>query len=154
MSGLASSETRLDPGAVNVRLGEGRTAEVLRNLCYQIRSGFDGQKQWAGICDTMRDLFGVTLEEPQYVTERGEITMAYVDHDGTRLDLSSAGRGLQQTLLIMAYLAVNPSSVVLIDEPDAHLEVLRQRQIYELLCQCVQEQGANHCRQPFGSCAQ
>ena len=36
MSGLAATETRLDPGAINVRIGEGRTAEVLRNLCYQI----------------------------------------------------------------------------------------------------------------------
>jgi hypothetical protein len=36
MSGLAAQETRLDPGAINVRLGEGRTAEVLRNLCYRI----------------------------------------------------------------------------------------------------------------------
>jgi len=32
MFGLASSEPRLDPGAVNVRLGEGRTAEVVRSL--------------------------------------------------------------------------------------------------------------------------
>ena len=36
MSGLAATETRLDHGAVNVRIGEGRTAEVLRNLCYSI----------------------------------------------------------------------------------------------------------------------
>ncbi len=93
----------------------------------------------------MRDLFGVSLKAPEYVAERGEITMAYIDYAGTQLtqlDLSSAGRGLQQTLLILAYLAVNPNSVVLIDEPDAHLEVLRQRQIYELLCQCAQERGA------------
>ena len=33
---LAATETRLDRGAVNVRIGEGRTAEVLRNLCYRI----------------------------------------------------------------------------------------------------------------------
>ncbi len=36
MSGLAASEDKLDPGSVNVRIGEGRTAEVLRNLCYKI----------------------------------------------------------------------------------------------------------------------
>ena len=36
MSGLAANETRLDDGAINVRVGEGRTAEVLRNLCYKI----------------------------------------------------------------------------------------------------------------------
>ena len=39
MSGLAATETRLDQGAINVRIGEGRTAEVLRNLCYQVRRG-------------------------------------------------------------------------------------------------------------------
>ena len=38
MSGLLANETRLDEGAINVRLGEGRTAEVLRNLCYIIYS--------------------------------------------------------------------------------------------------------------------
>ena len=142
MSGLASNETRLDPGAVNVRLGEGRTAEVLRNLCYQIRSRSDGDTQWDRICDTIRDLFGVSLEEPKYIAERGEITMAYLDSGDTRLDLSSAGRGLQQTLLVLAHLTVNPKSVVLIDEPDAHLEILRQRQIYEILCQFAREQGS------------
>jgi Fe-S cluster assembly ATPase SufC len=46
------------------------------------------------------------------------------------LDLSASGRGLQQTLLLLAFLRWRPGSVVLIDEPDAHLEILRQRQIY------------------------
>lgn len=34
MSGVAANETRLDEGAIDVRIGEGRTAEVLRNLCW------------------------------------------------------------------------------------------------------------------------
>ena len=46
MSGLTATETRLDGGAINVRLGEGRTAEVLRNLCHQILDGDDGQQHW------------------------------------------------------------------------------------------------------------
>ena len=36
MSGLSSSEAMLQPGTVNVLLGQGRTAEVLRNLCFQV----------------------------------------------------------------------------------------------------------------------
>lgn len=36
MSGLATEEDLLTPGAVDRRLGEGRTAEVLRNICYSI----------------------------------------------------------------------------------------------------------------------
>jgi ABC-type taurine transport system ATPase subunit len=142
MSGLAANETRLDHGAINVRLGEGRTAEVLRNLCHVIYSRQTGEPAWQKLCDRMRNLFGVELDPPQYLPERGEIQMTYQDPSGVRLDLSSSGRGLQQTLLLLAHLSVNPGSVLLMDEPDAHLEILRQRQIYELLTDTAREQGS------------
>ncbi len=133
MSGLAASETRLDPGAVNVLLGEGRTAEVLRNLCYQIVTGPDGKSNWDRLCDRIKALFGVALDQPEYIPERGEIVMTYRQPPNVRLDLASSGRGLQQTLLLLAHLMANPQSVLLLDEPDAHLEILRQREIYQLL---------------------
>ena len=133
MSGLASNETRLDTGAINVRVGEGRTAEVLRNLCYQILQERGGSKKWETICQQIRELFGVELDEPNYILQRGEIEMGYRDRSGISLDLSSSGRGLQQTLLLLAYIAAHPGSVILLDEPDAHLEILRQRQIYQQL---------------------
>lgn len=142
MSGLAGNEKRLDPGAVNVCLGEGRTAEVLRNLCYQISNGERGNERWVKVCDRIKELFGVDLDEPRYIAERGEITMSYRDQSRVRLDLSSSGRGLQQTLLLLAHLTVNQQSVLLLDEPDAHLEILRQRQIYQILTETAREQGS------------
>ncbi len=141
MSGLASNESRLDPGAINVRLGEGRTAEVLRNLCYQISNSPDGKK-WKDLLERMLELFGVKLDVPDYIAERGEISMTYRNSRGVRLDLSSSGRGFQQTLLLLAYLYLNPASVLLLDEPDAHLEILRQRQIYDVLTKAAREQGS------------
>jgi len=140
MSGLAANETKLDPGAVNVRLGEGRTAEVLRNLCYQIVSGEDGAERWSIVCNRIKELFGEALDAPRYIPERGEIVMTYRTRSGTRLDLSSSGRGLQQTLLLLAHLRVNSRSVLLLDEPDAHLEILRQREIYQVLTETAREQ--------------
>jgi ABC-type taurine transport system ATPase subunit len=138
MSGLAANETRLDPGAINVRVGEGRTAEVLRNLCHRIH---DSQEEsWQELTDHIKNLFGSKLYTPQYITERGEIVMTYSEK-GTKLDLSSSGRGLQQTLLLLAYMYAHPGAVLLLDEPDAHLEILRQRQIYQLLTDVAQENG-------------
>ena len=61
---------------------------------------------------------------------------------GLALDLSSAGRGMQQTLLLLAHLYANPGTVLLLDEPDAHLEVLRQRQIYQLVTEVAGRQGS------------
>jgi ABC-type lipoprotein export system ATPase subunit len=139
MSGLAATEYRLDPGAINVLLGEGRTAEVLRNLCYQILTSEGGKKRWQNLCEWIEGLFGVALEEPQYLPERGEIAMTYRSRENAKLDLSSSGRGLQQTLLLLAHLAANPGSVLLLDEPDAHLEILRQRQIYQILVESARE---------------
>ncbi len=142
MSGLAPNETRLDPGAINVRIGEGRTAEVLRNICYQLSSEEQNGEIWATVCEKIHDLFGVSLDAPVYIPERGEIEMTYRDRARKRLDLSSSGRGLQQTLLLFSYLTTHPESVLLLDEPDAHLEILRQRQIYQTLTELAFQQNS------------
>jgi ABC-type hemin transport system ATPase subunit len=140
MSGLAATEDRLDAGAVDVRIGEGRTAEVLRNLCYRVHeAGPEGK--WDELVMQVQHLFGVQLNVPRYIAERGQITMSYRERSGTELDLSSSGRGLQQTLLLLAHLYTHPQSVLLLDEPDAHLEILRQRQTYQLLTDTAERQA-------------
>ena len=142
MSGLAANETRLDVGAINVRLGEGRTAEVLRNLCHQVLLSEAGPAKWESLTERMESLFGIELEPPEYIKERGEVIMSYRTRAKARLDISSSGRGQQQTLLLLAHMTVNPGSVLLMDEPDAHLEILRQRQIYQILTETAAETGS------------
>lgn len=139
MSGLAATETRLDQGAVNVRIGEGRTADVLRNLCYKVHE--EEPEMWRELVAHIQRLFGSKLAPPRYVAERGEILMTYQENR-VQLELSSSGRGLQQTLLLLAYLYGNPGAVLLLDEPDAHLEILRQRQIYRLLTDVAGASGS------------
>lgn len=142
MSGLAPNETRLDPGAINVRLGEGRTAEVLRNLCYLVLTGESGPEKWKGIVERVDALFGCRLEEPFIVKERSEIVLSYKTRSKVRLDISAGGRGQQQTLLLLAHMTANPGAVLLLDEPDAHLEILRQAQIYDVLTETATQTGS------------
>ncbi len=139
MSGLAETEMRLDPGAVDVKVGEGRTAEILRNLCHRLAER--SEAEWKSLARRIEGLFGVRLEEPRYVPGRGEVTMAY-EENGIRLDLSSAGRGLQQTLLLLSFMRLNPGAVLLLDEPDAHLEILRQRQTYGVITEEAKRHGS------------
>ena len=140
MSGLASNETVLTEGAIAVRIGEGRTAEVLRNLCWQAFQIGD-KSPWATIKGHMHDLFGIALADPVHVPERGELTMEFRS-GGIDLDLSASGRGQQQMLLLLAHMAANPGSVLLLDEPDAHLEILRQRQMYDVLAAMATKTGS------------
>jgi len=141
MSGLAATEPKWEAGRINVLLGEGQTAQVLRNLCHQLYERPE-KTGWEEVCNCIKSLFGAELQLPEFIKERGEITMSYRDPEGSLLDLSCAGRGLQQTLLLLTHLHANPKTVLLLDEPDAHLEVLRQRQIYQLLTEVAARQGS------------
>jgi len=144
MSGLAAVEPKWERGRINVLLGEGQTAQVLRNLCYDIHEPAEPGPPgaWNALASNIAALFGVEILPPVYVAERGEISMEYRESNGTKLDLSSSGRGLQQTLLLLAHLYAHPNSVLLLDEPDAHLEILRQRQIYSLLTDVARAQNS------------
>lgn len=132
MSGLTEREHRKESGEISVLIGEGRTAEVLRNLCWQLASRED-KTAWKALVEQMRRLFRITLLEPIYLKERAELTLGYRENSGIKLDLSSSGRGCQQVLLLLSYMLANPGAILLLDEPDAHLEILRQRDVYNLL---------------------
>jgi ABC-type lipoprotein export system ATPase subunit len=142
MSGLAAVEPKWEPGRINVLLGEGQTAQILRNLCLQIYERANIGSDWNKLVEHIRNLFGAEIMPPQFVKDRGEITMRYKEHNKIELDLLSSGRGLQQTLLLLAHLYSNPNTILLLDEPDAHLEVLRQRQIYQLLTNIAEEKNS------------
>ena len=131
MSGMETEEPILQPGRIDVLLGQGQTAQVLRNLCLLVfRTSRD---DWQEIAQLMRRLFSVEMDDPTE-TARGSIDLFYRQPDVKEpLEVSVAGRGLQQLLLIFAYLYSHRKAVLLIDEPDAHLEILRQRQVYVLL---------------------
>lgn len=141
MSGLAEREHRKEPGEISVLIGEGQTAQVLRNLCWQLFSR-DDKKAWLKLVDHIQDLFHIDLQEPSYIKERSELSLTYKERSGVELDLSSSGRGCQQVLLLLSFLLANPGSVLLLDEPDAHLEILRQRDVYNLLTEIATENGS------------
>ena len=131
MSGLETEEPILQPGRIDVLLGQGQTSQVLRNLCLLVHK--DAPADWDEIVKLMARLFAVQLGKPQE-TARGSINLFYRQNNVKELlDVALAGRGFQQLLLIVAYLYSHRGSVLLIDEPDAHLEILRQKQVYVLL---------------------
>lgn len=136
MSGIETVETLVTEGRVNVLLGQGQTAQVLRNLCYKVveNDKEKGTTDWDRISHLIEKLFGVDLDTPRLDEKRGELVVRYRQPDtDADMDIALAGRGFQQMLLILAYLHTHKGSVLLIDEPDAHLEVLRQKQVYEML---------------------
>ena len=131
MSGLETEEPILQRGRIDVLMGQGQTAQVLRNLCLMVWK--HAPEDWQRITELIKRLFAVQLGAPKE-NARGSIDLHYRQAEVREpLDIALAGRGLQQMLLIFAYLYSHRGSVLLIDEPDAHLEILRQQQVYVLL---------------------
>lgn len=140
MSGLTAEEYKLELGTIRVYIGQGKTADVLRNLCWYVYE--QKREDWNKfIVDTIRKTFGVELLPPKYDVGTGRIDVFYKEGN-TELDLINSGRGLQQVLLLLTYISVYPGTVLLIDEPDAHLEILRQREVFRLLRENVDTKNA------------
>lgn len=139
MSGISADEAVILPKRIEFLMGRGSTAEVLRNICLQVLE--KTPEDWREISEWMRRLFQVRLGKPQ-VNEKGGVDLAYIQ-EGTsgEMDLGLSGRGFQQMLLIFSHLYRHKGSVLLIDEPDAHLEILRQQQVYVLLRDIANRNG-------------
>ncbi len=98
----------------------GRTAEVLRNLCWLVAE----QNRWQALAQLIQALFKIELDPPEYNEITGQLTVTYREFNQTQsMDLSNAGRGFQQILLIFSYIYVNNNTILLMMSPDAHLEI-------------------------------
>jgi predicted ATPase len=138
LAGLRREEEKLEEGSLNVRIGEGRAGDIIRNLLYNVAEG--SEADWIELKKQVEDLFQVELLRP-LLTPSSEIVVEY--HNGLpdnkgrnphpRLDLANGGSGFHQVVLLLAFLYARPGSVLLLDEPDAHLEIIRQRDIYKML---------------------
>lgn len=144
MSGLIAQEDKWERESILRRIGEGRTAEVLRNLCYRVYEANPQTGSWAKLKTQIQQQFQIVLLDPEY--DRGYVVLKYRERNGFDLDVSSSGRGMLQILLLLAYLYDNPGTVLLLDEPDAHLEILRQREVYQLLTGIAREMGSQIIR--------
>jgi ABC-type cobalamin/Fe3+-siderophores transport system ATPase subunit len=144
-SGLSTSEDKLTQGSIDRLLGEGRTSEVLRNICYDIlypeqpkHKNYDPEKSWKNLCKNIKTLFNADLQKPELIKVTGLIQLEYIENK-IRYDISAGGTGFRQFLLLLAYMYSHPNTVLLLDEPDAHLEVVRQRETFKILRKVADE---------------
>jgi ABC-type cobalamin/Fe3+-siderophores transport system ATPase subunit len=145
MSGISTSEDKLTQGSIDRKLGEGKTAEVLRNICFEIlhpevltQNESDNESKWIKLNNVVNSMFGSTIQKPEFIKATGLINLEYLEN-GFKYDIASGGRGFQQTLLLFAYMFANPNTILLLDEPDAHLEVIRQREAFQKLNEIAAE---------------
>lgn len=149
-SGIGTQEPRHAPGMQNKLLGEGKAGEIVRNLLLEIweKSNRDPSKApWNSLAGDIETLFGFEIMPPDFSDRRPYIVSEYRPkvHDsktrGPKLDIANAGSGFHQVLLLLSFFYGKPSSILLLDEPDAHLHVILQRQVADHMRQVAASQA-------------
>ena len=69
MSGIETEEPLLQPGRIDVLLGQGQTAQVLRNLCLIVFR--ESPEDWKQITGLVERLFRVRLADPEETARGG-----------------------------------------------------------------------------------
>ena len=129
MTGLSREEPVYQSPYIDERLGLARPGEILRNLLVQAHRS---ETAWSALQRSIGLLFGYELVPPN-------VKGPYINAEfrekpgGPSYDIASGGSGFQQVLMLLTFLNTRPASVLLLDEPDAHLHVILQDAIYNEL---------------------
>lgn len=137
---LSKDELQLQPEAVDHLVATGRISDGLRNMLFHLDGGGEHpSSEWEEIAQSIKNMFAVELLRPIRLPN-SELQVFYnnigKDRRGRlkgRMNLSTAGSGFLQTLLLLTLFYSRKATTFLLDEPDAHLETIRQREIYRLL---------------------
>ncbi len=137
-SGIGADEKRMDRGAQNLEIGKAKPGDILRNLLLDVLNEDD---LWSQLVEDIQKLFRLTLLRPEYSESMPYIRCEYLagipkgkgKNGLPQFDIASGGSGFHQVLLLLSFFYARPASVLLLDEPDAHLHVILQRQIYDRL---------------------
>lgn len=142
-SGIGAEETRFDLAYQELLIGQGKPGDILRNLLLEVyRAKSD---EWSELCEVIKDIFGYNLLPPEY-NGRPFIVCEYQPlfcdrKSQLKLDISCAGSGFLQVLMLLGFFYARPASVLLLDEPDAHLHVILQKQVYDRLRTIARNRG-------------
>ena len=141
LSGIERDEPRRERGMQDLLIGQGRPGDILRNLLLDIFET-QGPERWHEFRGHIVDLLQIELSTPDYSSAQPYIVCEYREQEHDRpLDLSNAGSGTLQVILLFAFLYARPATVILLDEPDAHQHVILQGQVYDRVRRVARERG-------------
>lgn len=113
-------EERRTPAVIEDELARGRVNSVIRNLLLNLK--FESLQE--ELTDTLRRVFPTLTDMTIEFDEANDryINVSYREQGRTReFDVFSAGSGFQQFMYLFGFILLRQPTVVLLDEPDAHL---------------------------------
>jgi predicted ATPase len=126
--GVVTRELLAHDARLEELLNSGHHNEVLRNIILRLKTNkSEGRLQH--LVEIMSREFQISAVDLPFSEKTTEFLKAEYSEPGVRipLDFVSAGSGFLQVLQIMAHALQNPSPILLLDEPDAHMHHALQK---------------------------
>lgn len=145
-SGLNFQEERMFPAAIEKKIAAGDVQSIVRNIVLDLKQ--HAPEKYHYLERIMREEFDFRIREVHYYGE--DELFVFSEYEESKkegnlgLEFSSSGSGMMQILQIIAVILRNcpeKTKVVLIDEPDAHLQEELQVKFVDILMRIQQELG-------------
>jgi predicted ATPase len=140
-SGLALREEYLLAPARADRIRELQYGSVIRNLLWDLKE--NDKERWRLLFSFLERLYPASKVNVAFDRDLDRfIASQYTDGNLTKsLDLVVSGTGFQQVLQILSGVLSKGSSIVLMDEPDAHLHARLQGELMRMFEELAEKNG-------------
>jgi len=129
--GLLINEEYSTRAIRNQYIGEGRNSEILRNTLYDLEKHLPDNYKL--LKDLLTKYFNIDLQSIMFQEDIDPyVTCEYKEED-ISLDLICGGSGYLQILHLLTYILIKSTSIILLDEPDAHLHPYLQKVLISIL---------------------
>ena len=125
------SEEQLSTGEAALR------PHSFKNWLYEMSLSRDGYDTFQRVKNWFKsELF--RLGEISFLSEGGRLELMVEDECGYRMRVDQKGSGIQQTLVLLGYIAECNAAIVAVEEPELNLSFRNQDQIVNILRQLVE----------------
>lgn len=144
-SGLRFQEERMFPAAIESKIAAGDVHSIVRNIVLDLK--LHDPKKYQYLEKLLKKEFGFGIRDVHYYGENELYVFSEYEEQkegSVGLEFSNCGSGIMQILQIVAVILRNcpeKTRVVLIDEPDAHLQESLQVKFLNILMELGQELG-------------
>lgn len=138
--GVLVEEPYVTSARRNSLAAQGRYSEIFRSSLQQLKEM--SPDDVSRINEILRELFDVDVSSVEFDMLDDEYVTVKYGEAGQHFDISSSGAGLQQVIQILTYLYLSRPTVLLIDEPDAHLHSRLQGRLIEVFRRVAKDLNA------------
>lgn len=138
--GILPQEPYVTPARRSAMSIEARYSEMYRSSLLHLDTT-DG-KALKRINKVLSKHLGVELTEIKFDPDKDVFVDVKYTQNGVSLGLSNAGSGMLQLIQVLIYIYLHKPTLLLIDEPDAHLHPELQEKLGNLLKDVTKEMGA------------